>query len=69
MAKMDYMNELNVASTLKAIVMKLPFKLRDKWRAKAQELLEGNSKITFADLVQFIERQANIWRYTRDNCK
>lgn len=30
MAKMDYMNELNVDSTFKAIVMKLPFKLRDK---------------------------------------
>ncbi len=61
MAKMDYMNELNVALTLKAIVMKLPFKLQDKWRAKAQEILEGNSKITFIDLVQFIERQAKIW--------
>lgn len=61
MTKMtDYMNELNVASTLKAIVMKLPFKLRDKRRTTAQEKLEGNGKITFTDLVQFIEKQAKI---------
>ena len=60
MTKLDYMEELNVASTLKALVMKLPFKFRDKWRTKAQEKLDGNSKITFADLVQFIEKQAKI---------
>lgn len=61
MTKMtDCMNELNVASTLNAIVMKLPFKLQDKWRTTAQEKLEGNSKIIFTDLVQFIEKQAKI---------
>ncbi|KAK0138796.1 hypothetical protein N1851_024658 [Merluccius polli] len=61
MAKMNYMDELNVASTLKAIVTKLPYKLRDRWRTKAQAKLEDNtSRITFTDLVQFIEKQAKI---------
>lgn len=60
MTKLNYMNELNTASTLKSIVMKLPYKLRDKWRTKAQEKVESNSKITFTELVQFIEKQAKI---------
>ena len=60
MERLDYMKELNVASNLKAIVMKLPYKLRDKWRTKAQERLESNSTITFTDLVEFIEKQSKI---------
>lgn len=50
MEKIDYMKELNVASTLKAIVMKLSYNLRDKWQNKAQGKLENNSTIMFTDL-------------------
>ncbi|KAL2083621.1 hypothetical protein ACEWY4_021394 [Coilia grayii] len=61
MSNLDYMNELNVASNLKAIVMKLPYKLRDRWRTSVQEKLdEHNRMLSFTELVQFIEKQAKI---------
>lgn len=60
MAKLDYMDELNTASTLRAIVLKLPYKLRDKWQTKVQEKLESNSKITFTEHVQLIEKKVEI---------
>lgn len=46
---------------MKTIVIKLPYKLQDKWQTKAQgKLEERNSKITITDFVQFIEKQAKI---------
>lgn len=48
MTKLNYIDELNTA-----FVMKLPYKLRDRWRTKVQEKLESNSKITFTEIVQF----------------
>lgn len=41
--------------------MKLAYKLWDEWQTKVQEKLkEGNSVLSFTELVQFIEKQAKI---------
>ncbi len=55
------MEEMNVPSNLRLIVMKLPYKFREKWRAAACELQErrGN-RAMFSDLVKFIERQVKF---------
>lgn len=61
MSRLNYINELNVTSILKGIVMKLAYKLRDKWQTKVEEKLkESNSVFSFTELVQFIEKQAKI---------
>lgn len=38
MEHLTYMDEMNVASNMRTILLKLPCKLRDKWRNKACEL-------------------------------
>lgn len=49
------------SSNLKLILSKLPYKLKEKWRTTAYELLEKNKKRAgFSDLVSFIETQAKI---------
>lgn len=61
MKELKSMEELDLVSTLKLIVSKLPYKLREKWRNTAFELLERNQRrATFSDLVVFIEKQASI---------
>ena len=55
------MQELDMPTNMRAIMTKLPFKLRDKWRTKAHEVLERyNRRACFKDLVSFIERQVKI---------
>jgi hypothetical protein len=56
-----YMDELNLASNLKLLVGKLPYKLRERWRAEACHFQEStNRRATFKILVEFIERQVKI---------
>ena len=56
-----YMRELDMPSNLRTIVMKLPYKLREKWRNVACDIMEqtGNRAV-FVDLVNFIEKQVKI---------
>lgn len=62
MAQLQGMHELNLPSNLKLILSKLPYKLKEKWRTTAYELLEKNKRrADFSDLVSFIETQANIF--------
>ena len=37
---LEYMDELDNTSTLKLIVSKLPYKLRERWRSRANEEFE-----------------------------
>lgn len=61
MEDLQQMEEMNVPSNLRLIVMKLPYKFREKWRAVACDLQEyhGN-RAKFSDLVRFIEHQVKI---------
>ncbi len=46
---------------MRVIISKLPFKLRERWRAVAHNILETTEcRALFKDLVQFIERQVGI---------
>ena len=55
------MKELDLPSNMRSIIVKLPYKLRERWRNVACDLQErrGN-RAMFADLVGFIERQVKI---------
>lgn len=56
-----YMRELDLPSNMRSIILKLPYKLREKWRNMACDLQErSGQRATFIDLVNFIERQVKI---------
>lgn len=62
MESMMYMDELNLASNLKAIMFKLPHKIRDRWRSVASNMqTENNTRVTFHNLVEFLEKQVRIY--------
>ncbi len=58
---LQYLQELDMPSNMRVIISKLPFKLRERWRAVAHNILETTEcRALFKDLVQFIERQVGI---------
>ena len=65
MENLTYMEEMNVASSMKTILLKLPYKLRDKWRNRACQLQEQRGhRVKFSDLVDFIETSEDTVRST-----
>lgn len=61
MEETEYMEELDTISSIRSIVLKLPYKLREKWRSKPYELQEERSRrVRILDLVHFIEKQAQM---------
>lgn len=55
------MQELDMPSSMKVIVSNLPFKLRERWRTTAYDILETHKRrALFKDLVLFIERHVKI---------
>ena len=61
MEEITYMEELDLSSNLKALVTKLPYKIREKWRSEVCVLQEKrNVKVRFCDLVRFLEYQVKI---------
>lgn len=61
MDDLQYLEELNMPANIKSLSQKLPYKLRDKWRAKACEILEKTGRrARFSDIVEYIERQVRI---------
>lgn len=61
MEDVSYMHELDMPSNMLAIIKKMPYRLRDKWRTVACDLQEKNKqRATFKDMVNFLERQVKI---------
>ena len=61
MEDLQHMEEMNVPSNLRLMMMKLPYKLREKWRSVACDLQERRGyRAMFQDFVAFIERQVKI---------
>ncbi|XP_073713144.1 uncharacterized protein [Misgurnus anguillicaudatus] len=61
MKEIAYMDELNLASNLKLLVSKLPYKLKERWRVEVCQFQESTKRrATFKTLVEFIERQVKI---------
>lgn len=59
MNSIDYLKGLDHPVNMKAIIAKLPFKLKEKWRSKAFELQDQRGRrARFADLVHFVDNQA-----------
>lgn len=56
-----YLEELNMPANMKILSQKLPYKIRDRWRTKACEILEKTGqRARFLDIVKFIEHQVRI---------
>lgn len=61
MEDLKYLEELNMPANMKTLIQKLPYKLREKWRAKACGILDRNNKrACFIDIVNFIEQEVRI---------
>lgn len=55
------MQELDMPANMRAIISKLPFKMREQWRVTTHEIMERtNNRAHFIDLVAFIERHVKI---------
>ncbi|KAK0144647.1 hypothetical protein N1851_016989 [Merluccius polli] len=61
MEELQYMQELDMPVNIRAIVSKLPFRMREQWRTIAHDIMETtNQPACFIDLVMFIERHVRI---------
>lgn len=61
MEELQYMQELDMPSNIRAVVGKLPFKLRERWRTLAFDISDTTERrASFVDLVKLIERQVRI---------
>nr|XP_055033829.1 uncharacterized protein LOC129422128 [Misgurnus anguillicaudatus] len=61
MEDIEYMDELDNPTNMRIIISKLPYKLRERWRAYAYEYEEHNRRrAKFIQLVEFVDRQAKV---------
>lgn len=59
MTDVEYMEELDNTANMRAIVTKLPYKLRERWRTLVCGIQEKeNRRAKFNDLVDFVNKQA-----------
>ena len=59
--QMMHMKELDLPSNMRSIILKLPYKLRERWRNVACDLQDRSGRrALFNDLVAFIEKQVRI---------
>ena len=57
----DYMDELDNPTNMRVIISKLPYKIRERWRAFAFEIQDRDRRrVKFTDLVIFVDKQAKI---------
>lgn len=55
------MQELDMPVNIRAIITKLPYKMREQWRTKAHDVMEAtNYRAGFSYLVTFMEYRVNI---------
>ena len=61
MNSVEYLEELNHPTNMKAILSKLPYKIQERWRAKACEIQDRTgTRAAFSDLVEFVSYQSRI---------
>ncbi|KAK0152604.1 hypothetical protein N1851_005873 [Merluccius polli] len=59
--ELQYLEELDMPVNMRAIVTKLPYKMREQWRTTAHDIMENaHRRAQFVDLVKFIERRVRI---------
>ena len=54
------MKELDIPSNLRKNILKLPYKLRERWRTVACDLQEQRGRVVFTADVTFLEKQVKI---------
>ena len=54
------LNHLQSPKEIHAIIMKLPYKVRERWRAQACNILDKGKDIKFQDLVEFVNSQSRL---------
>lgn len=53
---LEFMEEMNNPTNMRTVLSKLPYKLREKWRATAFDIQKmGRGRARFPDLVEFID--------------
>lgn len=56
MEEFEYMQELDIPVHMRAIISKLPFKMREQWRTIAHHIMKKTQqRAHFTDIVTFIE--------------
>lgn len=61
MGDLQYMQELDLPTNMRMIISKLPYKLREKWRSKAYEIMESSQeRAHFDHLVRFLEKHVKM---------
>lgn len=61
MEDLHFMQELDIPTNMKVVISRLPFKLRERWRAKAHDIWEAsNDRAHFPDMVAFLERHVTL---------
>ena len=60
MQGLSSLSHLDNVTEIKMLVMKLPFKIRERWRIQADYLIENYECIRFKDFVKFVNVQARI---------
>ena len=59
--EIGYLNKIENPDSLKKVVARLPFSLRQKWREVADEKTEAKAReVTIADIADFVEKKARI---------
>lgn len=60
MTEIQYMEELNIPSNMTRVIMKRPYKLREKWRSTCEIQERRGYRATFPDMANFLENQVKI---------
>ncbi|XP_043969743.1 uncharacterized protein LOC122829340 isoform X2 [Gambusia affinis] len=61
MEDIEFLEEMDNPTNLRALISKLPYKMKERWRTEAFNLKEQRGhRARFTDLVNFIDRQAKI---------
>lgn len=61
MMDLDYLKDLDVPTNMRAVLAKLPYRLRERWRSVAYDIMDStNQRATFKDLVAFVEKHVKI---------
>lgn len=61
MDDVEFMEEMDNPTNMRAILAKLPYKMKERWRSEAYDIKERHGeRARFTHLVDFMERQANV---------
>ena len=60
MTEIQYMDEMNIPTNMRRVIMKCPYKLRERWRSAAYDIERRGCRATFPDMVNLLETQVKI---------